>query len=190
MVRIIYICRQKDQYLTKNKIMKRILMTICAAVLSLGMYAQNYYNTTESEAEAGDWTIGFGLNLGFGAGSTNFGVQIPRLQYYFHSRVRAELAFNYFFKSNDVSDWAVDLDIHPYVIPMKYGLHVYPVAGVALWHRHDHFLNDGVLRVGANVGAGFQYDITPNIAANIQYKYMITNDYGHSVANIGICYRF
>ena len=99
MVRITYICRQKDHYLTKNKIMKRILMTICAAVLSLGMFAQDYYYSNESEAEGGDWAIGFGLDLGFGAGATNFGIQVPRLQYYFHSRVRAELAFNYFFKS-------------------------------------------------------------------------------------------
>lgn len=190
MVRITYICRQKEQYLTKNKIMKRFLMTICAAVLSLGMFAQDYYYSNESEAEGGDWAIGLGLDLGFGAGATNFGIQVPRLQYYIASRVRAELAFNYFFKSKEVSDWDIDLDIHPYVLPMKYGLHVYPVVGIALWHRHFHFDDTGKFRVGANVGVGFQYDITPNIAANLQYKYMITNDYGHSVFNIGIGYRF
>ena len=99
MVRITYICRQKEQYLTKNKIMKRFLMTICAAVLSLGMFAQDYYYSNESEAEGGDWAIGLGLDLGFGAGATNFGIQVPRLQYYIASRVRAELAFNYFFKN-------------------------------------------------------------------------------------------
>ncbi len=191
MVRITYICRQKEQYLTKNKIMKRFLMTICAAVLSLGMFAQDYYYSNESEAEGGDWAIGFGFNLGFGAPSplggnvTNFGIQVPRLQYYFASRVRAELAFNYYFKSKSCTDWNVDLDIHPYVLPMKYGLHVYPVVGLALWKRTDVSIH-----VGANVGAGFQYDITDRISANLQFKYMITNDYGHGVLNIGIAYRF
>ena len=168
--------------------MKRFLLSICVALMSLGTFAQDYQNYYYDEAEAGDWGIGFGLNLGFGAGVTNFGIQVPRLQYYFHSRVRAEAAFNYFFKAKETTDWNIDIDVHPYVVPMKYGLHVYPVVGLALWHRKT--LDDKFFRVGANLGVGFQYDITENISANIQYKYMVTNDFGHSIFNIGMIYRF
>lgn len=182
--------------------MKRFLLAICVAVLSTGAYAQDYYSDVMDEPEAGDWGIGFGLDLGFGSEKvTNFGIQVPRLQYYFHPRVRIEGSFNYFFKSSvndlyDATDWDVDFDVHPYVIPMKYGLHVYPIVGLGLWHRKYTSViegtadPDGAFRVGANVGVGFQYDITENIAANIQYKYFITNDYGHSIFGLGLIYRF
>ena len=73
---------------------------------------------------------------------------------------------------------------------------LYPIAGLGLWHRKYTVKDDltpekgGKFRVGANIGVGFQYDITENIAANIQYKYFITNDYGHSVFGLGMIYRF
>ncbi|MBR0243751.1 MAG: porin family protein [Bacteroidaceae bacterium] len=168
--------------------MKRFLLAICVALLSAGAFAQDYYYT--EEPEGGDWGVGFGFNLGFGAGVTNFGIHVPRLQYYFASRVRAEAAFNYYFKAKETTDWNVDIDVHPYIIPMKYGMHIYPVVGLALWHRHVNIVDENFFRVGANIGAGFQYDITENIYANLQYKYMITNDFGHSVLNLGITYRF
>ena len=182
--------------------MKRFLLAFCVAVLSAGAYAQNYYSDYLEEPEAGDWGIGFGLDLGGGRKNVkNFGIQVPRLQYYFHPRVRVEGSFHYFFKSTvdefwKATDWNVDLDVHPYVVPMKYGLHVYPIAGLGLWHRKYTVKDDltpekgGKFRVGANIGVGFQYDITENIAANIQYKYFITNDYGHSVFGLGMIYRF
>ena len=171
-------------YFTK---MKKFLLTLCVALMSVGASAEEFY----TEPEAGDWAVGFGFNLGAGAGVTNFGLQIPKLQYYFAPRVRAEAAFNYFFKAKDVIDWNVDLDIHPYVVPMKYGLHVYPVVGIAAWKRQDKELdNEHHFRVGANFGAGFQYDITENIYANIQYKYMVTNYNSHGILNLGIAYRF
>lgn len=175
--------------------MKRFLMTVCAAVFSLGMFAQDYYYS--EGPEKGDWAVGFGFNLGFGADLTNFGIQIPRLQYYFHPNVRAEVAFNYFFKSDHFTDLDVDVDIHPYVVPIKYGLHAYPIVGFAFWHRHlgytdewGYKYSDNVGRFGGNVGAGLQYDITDNIYCNLQYKYFITNDFGHSALNLGISYRF
>ena len=169
--------------------MKKFLLTLCVALMGMNASAEEF----DDSAEAGDWAIGFGFNLGAGAESvTNFGLQIPKLQYYFASRVRAETSFNYYFRTKRVTDWNIDIDIHPYIVPMKYGLHVYPIAGLAIWKRKDTRVDDNQhhFRVGANLGAGFQYDITENIFANFQYKYMITNDYGHSVLNLGIAYRF
>jgi len=163
-------------------------MTICAAVLSFGsVCAQNYEDY--SEAEAGDWAIGAGLNLASGKSITNFGFQLPRLQYYFHSNIRVEASFNYFFKSKECIDWDIDLDVHPYIFPMKYGLHVYPVVGLAFWHRKQTEIEKNWGRVGVNIGAGFQYDITERLFCNLQYKYFITNDFSHSNFNVGIAYR-
>lgn len=170
--------------------MKRFLILICTVLMTLGASAQDYYYYDSEGPESGDWAVGFGFDLGFGAGITNFGIQVPRLQYYFHSRVRAEATFNYFFKTKECTDWDVDLDIHPYVIPMKYGLHVYPIAGLAFWHRKDSAFGQSWGRVGGNLGVGFQYDITENIYCNLQYKYFVTNDFGHSNFNLGIAYRF
>ena len=170
--------------------MKRFLILICAAFMTIGVSAQDYYYYESEGPESGDWALGFGLNLGFGAGVTNFGIQVPRVQYYFASRVRAEFGFNYYFKNKEITDWNVDLDIHPYIIPIVYGMHVYPVVGLTFWHRRYSDLDQNIGRVGANVGAGFQYDITEKISANLQYKYMITNEYNHNVFNIGMSYRF
>ncbi|MCR5181091.1 MAG: porin family protein [Bacteroidaceae bacterium] len=169
--------------------MKRFLLAICVALFGTGAFAQDYYYS--DGPEQGDWAVGFGFNLGFGAADvTNFGIQVPRLQYYFHERVRAEASFNYFFKSKNTTDWNIDFDVHPYVIPMKYGLHVYPVVGLAFWHRHNQLVDSNWGRIGADIGAGFQYDITENIFCNLQYKYFVTNDFGHSAFNLGIAYRF
>lgn len=196
--RIVYICRQNYQLLTKNKIMKRILFTICMALMSAGAFAQNYYEEL-SEPEAGDWGVGFGIAMGTGSGITNFGMCLPKIQYYFHPNVRVEFSFDYFFKKDYITDWDLNLNVHPYVIPMKYGMHIYPIVGLTFTHRHwsdDIPLIPGEIkhgdegRIGLNIGGGFQYDITENISAIYEVKYQYVEDYDRCGMNLGMVFRF
>ncbi|MBP5770393.1 MAG: outer membrane beta-barrel protein [Bacteroidaceae bacterium] len=165
--------------------MKKFVLSLCLALMSVGTYAQEYY---DEGAAAGDWGLGFGINMGFGSGITNFGIQIPKVQYYFASRTRAEFSFDYFMKTKETVDWDIALNIHPYIVPIKdTGLHIYPLAGITFMHRK--ILSENFGRLGFNIGGGVQYDITEKIYVNFEAKYLYVNDFDHGGFNLGIAYR-
>lgn len=169
--------------------MKKLLLALCLTLMGTGAFAQDYYDS----AEGGDWGVGFGLTMGSGSGFTDFGFQLPKLMYYFTGHTRAEFTYEYFIKKDYTTVWDVNLNVHPYVIPMKYGLSVYPVAGLTFVHtkvaapdydteRDGHF--------GFNIGGGLQYDITESIFANFEAVYQYVNDFDRAHFALGIVYRF
>lgn len=168
--------------------MKKLLLALCLTLMGTGAFAQDYYD----EAEGGDWGVGFGLTMGVRNEYSNFGFQLPKLMYYFTSHTRAEFTYEYYMKKKNTTVWDVNLNIHPYVIPMKYGLSVYPVAGLTFvhskWHYEGETERDG--HFGFNIGGGMQYDIAENIFANFEAVYQYVNDFDRAHFALGIVYRF
>ncbi len=155
------------------------------ALVAVGMSAQEYY---DERPAAGDWGLGLNINMGAGSGQTNLGLG-PKVQYYFTPAFRFEASFGYYLEAKHIIDWDLNANFH-YVIPMKYGLSIYPIVGGTFMHRHwtnDSFGDKG--RFGLNLGAGLQYDITPGIAAMYELKYQYVNDYDRCNMSIGIAFR-
>jgi len=169
--------------------MKKLLLTLCLALVGTGAFAQDYYD----EAEGGDWGVGFGLAMGTGDGYTDFGFQLPKLMYYFTGRTRAEFTYEYFMEHKNTTVWDINLNVHPYVIPMKMGLSVYPIAGLTFlhskWSMEDYdTVRDG--HFGFNIGGGLQYDINETFFANFEVVYQYVNDFDRCHMSAGIVYRF
>ena len=186
--------------------MKKIILSLCVALMSVGAFAADEYY--EEEAKAGDW--GVGLNIGMGTRNpvVNIGMG-AKIQYYLTDALRSEVSYNGFFKSSHITYWDLNLNLH-YVFNMKYGLAIYPIVGVTFVHGHyknnerieeletnfwelflfgttDKMYNDREGSIGFNVGAGIQYAIIPNLYANIEgvFKYAGTKDLGPYNAQIG-----
>ncbi len=176
--------------------MKKFMMALCVALVSMGASAQEYY---EEGPAAGDWGVGMDLVMGSGSGLTNFGVS-PKIQYYLAPSFRMETAFTYFIETKHTIDWDLNLNFH-FLIPMKYGLSIYPVLGATFLHRNVSFTsinaegiafddNNNEGRFGLNAGVGVQYDIAPDIYADLEFKYQYVSDFDRANIHIGIGYRF
>ena len=195
--------------------MKKLMMLFCVALMSVGASAQEYYEEEEEGAKAGDWAIGLNLGMGFGSiptvvnhditeGYVNFGL-VPKVQYYVTDAFRPEISFSYFIENKRQSFWDINLNFH-YLFHMKYGIYIYPIIGATFQHYHYDYAKDSATRAvleagginfkgndwhfGLNAGAGVQYDITPNLYANLEMKYQYVKDYGRGVLQLGIGYRF
>lgn len=88
-------------------------------------------------------------------------------------------------------------------IPLNIGsgeVDLYPLAGVNLtrWNTHHKMVDMGgqfnfsnhYLRLGANIGAGFQYRMSANLLLKVEGKYVITKDFSTFASAIGVGYIF
>lgn len=198
--------------------MKKIMLTLCVALMSVGAFAADEYY--EEEAKAGDWGVGINLGMGTKHPVVNIGMG-AKVQYYLTDELRAEAVYNGFFKRSHITYWDVNLNLH-YVFNMKYGLACYPILGVTFVHGHyknegrieeletdfwsqfwgitDKQYNDREGSIGFNIGAGVQYAITSNLYLNVEgiFKYAGSKDLGPYSAEIGprfqttagVTYRF
>lgn len=198
--------------------MKKFMLTLCVALMSVGAFAADEYY--DEEAKAGDWGVGINIAMGTRNPVVNIGMG-AKVQYYITDALRSEASYNGFFKRSHITFWDVNLNLH-YVFPMKYGLAIYPIVGVTFLHGHyknegrieelqydfwrqfigesDNHYNDREGSIGFNIGAGVQYAITPNLYANVEgiFKYAGSKDLGPYSAEIGprfqttvgVTYRF
>ena len=199
--------RKFNKTLTKQQaIMKKLMTLFCVALMSVGAFAQEYYEEEEMGAQAGDWAVGLNLDMGFGDSYVNFGIT-PKIQYYVTDAFRPEISFDYFIEKKHLSVWDININFH-YLIHMKYGIYVYPILGATFQHTHETYdlpvvdattglptgktekSTDNTGRFGLNAGAGVQYDITPQLYANLELKYQYVKDFGRGIFQIGIGYRF
>lgn len=101
--------------------MKKLLLLVCAAVMSLS-----------ASAQAGDKALGAQLVFGSETNSLGFGV---KGQYYFTDHIRGEGSFDYFFKRKGLSMWDVNANVH-YLFDVADKFKVYPLAGLAIQTGH------------------------------------------------------
>ena len=78
--------------------MKKLLVLVCAAIVSMSASAQK-----------GDKAIG--VNLSYGTKVKNIGLGVKG-QYYLTDRLRGEASIDYFLKKDDVSTWDINANLH------------------------------------------------------------------------------
>lgn len=162
--------------------MKKLLLLVCAAVMSLS-----------ASAQAGDKALGAQLVFGSETNSLGLGV---KGQYYFTDQIRGEASVDYFFKNKGVSMWDVNANVH-YLIDVADKFKVYPLAGLGYtnWSYKYEFPGLPVVegsdgRLAVNLGGGAEYELTKDLSVNAELKYQIINNYNQLVLGVGVAYKF
>ena len=163
--------------------MKKLLLLVCAAVMSLSVSAQ-----------AGDKAVGAQLVFGSETNSIGFGV---KGQYYFTDQIRGEGSFDYFLKNKGISMWDINANVH-YLFDVANKVKVYPLAGLGYtnWSYKYEYPGHSVIegsdgRLAINLGGGAEYELTKDLSVNAELKYQIvSNNYSQLVLGVGVAYKF
>ena len=149
--------------------MKKLLLLVCAAVMSLS-----------ASAQAGDKALG--AQLVFGSETNNIGLGVKG-QYYFTDQLRGEASVDYFFKNKGVSMWDINANVH-YLFDVANKVKVYPLAGLGYtnWSYKYEFPGLPVVegsdgRLAVNLGGGAEYELTKDLSVNAELKYQIISNY-------------
>ena len=162
--------------------MKKLLLLVCAAVMSLS-----------ASAQAGDKAPG--AQLLFGSKTNNIGLGVKG-QYYFTDQIRGEASFDYFLKNQGVSMWDINANVH-YLFDVADKFKVYPVAGLGYtnWsYKYEyagHTIAEGSDgRIAINLGGGAEYELTKDLSVNAELKYQIISNYNQLLLGVGVAYKF
>ena len=162
--------------------MKKLLLLVCAAVMSLS-----------ASAQAGDKALG--AQLVFGSETNNIGLGVKG-QYYFTDQLRGEASVDYFFKSKGVSMWDINANVH-YLFDVANKVKVYPLAGLGYtnWSYKYEFPGLPVVegsdgRLAVNLGGGAEYELTKDLSVNAELKYQIISNYNQLVLGVGVACKF
>ena len=162
--------------------MKKLLLLVCAAVMSLS-----------ASAQAGDKALG--AQLLFGSKTNNIGLGVKG-QYYFTDQIRGEASFDYFLKNQGVSMWDINANVH-YLFDVADKFKVYPLAGLGYtnWSYKYEYAGAPVVegsdgRLAVNLGGGVEYELTKNLNVNAEAKYQIISNYNQLVLGVGVAYKF
>ena len=163
--------------------MKKLLLLVCAAVMSLS-----------ASAQAGDKALGAQLVFGSETNSIGFGV---KGQYYFTDQIRGEGSFDYFLKNKGISMWDINANVH-YLFDVANKVKVYPLAGLGYtnWSYKYEYPGHSVIegsdgRLAISLGGGAEYELTKDLSVNAELKYQIvSNNYSQLVLGVGVAYKF
>lgn len=153
---------------------KLLLIFIAAAGLSLS-----------SLSAQSTGTFAVGAHLGFGSEIESIGIG-AHAQFNVMEFVRVAPSFTVFPGKADM--WMIAADGH-YLLPISYNFLFYPIAGVNVsgWKFEGYSSKS---RLGLDLGAGLQYEVSFNIITNLEYRYQAISDYSQSLITAGIAYRF
>ena len=162
--------------------MKKLLLLVCAAVMSLS-----------ASAQAGDKALG--AQLVFGSETNNIGLGVKG-QYSFTDQLRGEASVDYFFKNKGVSMWDINANVH-YLFDVADKFKVYPLAGLGYtnWSYKYEFPGLPVVegsdgRLAVNLGGGAEYELTKDLSVNAELKYQIISNYNQLVLGVGVACKF
>lgn len=174
--------------------MKKIFLTLCITLVSMGVFAQK-----------GEKAVG--VNLFYGTEISSLGIG-AKGQYNLTDAIRVEAGFDYFLKKDGVSMWDINLNAH-YLFPIAEKFKVYPLVGLAYGHYKldvgdmkemsgdyyddvdidiDYSVSTG--KIGVNLGAGVQYDINSKWAVNFEVKYQLISNFDQAALGLGLAYKF
>lgn len=168
------------------KSMKRILIL---SVLLSSFFIQKMQAQFEG-------TFGLGTHIGYGSEVNTLGAGI-HFHFYRTNNIRFSPSFTTFLERKGHAMWMVDGDVH-YIIPVSFSASLYPIAGIhySQW-KYDASKNNKQddenwkkRRLGANLGLGFQHDISYRIRTNFELKYQAIPDYSQIVFSAGIGFWF
>ena len=162
--------------------MKKLLLLVCAAVMSLS-----------ASAQAGDKALG--AQFVFGSETNNIGLGVKG-QYYFTDQLRGEASVDYFFKNKGVSMWDINANVH-YLFDVANKVKVYPLAGLGYTNWSYKLEYDNVTlakgtdgRLAVNLGGGAEYELTKDLSVNAELKYQIISNYNQLLLGVGVAYKF
>ena len=125
----------------------------------------------------GDYMIDSPKNFGIGA---NVGYEVI-------NNVRGVAEFNYLFKKDYVSYWNVEVNAE-YLFKVGDAFTIYPLAGIDLLGISVEG-GGSDSKMGLNLGAGVEYQLSSNLALKAEYNYKTQYD-GWSLLKFGVVIPF
>lgn len=171
--------------------MRKIFISLCIALLT-SVYSYAQQGTTAA-----------GVYGAFGSENSNFGIG-AKVQYSILDNLRAEASFDYFFKKDYLTNMNASLNLH-YLILVSDKFRVYPLAGISYvnWSFDtDGFIDDftraydddddddSESKIGFNLGAGVEYDLTDKLSIFAEGRYQFVSDFDQAIIGVGLSYKF
>jgi opacity protein-like surface antigen len=168
-------------------IMKKIFMIACMMLASTAMFAEKGATTVGVH---GAYIIDSPNNIGVGA---NVGYEII-------DNLRGVAELDYFLKKDDVSYWDVNVGAQ-YLFKLGDSFAIYPTAGIDLLgfkasYPEVTYMGQTVgggshsdSKIGMNVGAGVEYQLSSSLAIKAEYNYKTQWD-GSSFLKVGVVIPF
>ena len=153
--------------------MKKLFIVMCMMLVSATSFAQ------KGELELGihgNFMIDTPHNLGIGA---NVGYMLT-------NNIRGVGEFNYFMKKDGVSYWNLEANAE-YLFHVGDGFTLYPLVGLDFLGESWDGGSD--TRLGLNLGAGLEYEITSNLRLKGEFNYK-TQGSGWSLLKFGVVVPF
>lgn len=186
---------------SREKTMKKFLISICLCALGISGYAQ----------QKGDMGVGFNLGAApafvkEGPSVTNFGIG-AKFQYNVTNPIRLEADLDYWFKARGMDVFDISANIQ-YVFKLGEKINFYPLVGIGYAkrgggvefapdydHSGDHLMNEDALSYSSNsflvnAGVGLEYNLSNNLSAGLEIKYQYLKDLNRVPITIGITYHF
>lgn len=154
--------------------MKKFLLFSLLALLAA-------FNASAAQGEKA-----FGAQFGYASKHSMVGLGL-NFQYEFINNVRVEPEFIYYFKSEGIDAFNLNLNFH-YLIRTSSKFAIYPLAGFSYARIGDDFGNWN--RFGGNIGVGTEYSVNNNFAFYIEQRFQILKDMNQSVTCLGVKYKF
>ena len=173
--------------------MKKIFITLCAVLVTLGASAQK-----------GEQNVGAHILYGTDMSNIGFGV---KYQNSITDAIRLEAVGDYYLKSDGFSMFDVNVNGH-YLFSLSDKLMVYPLVGINYTHcKQDSFItfededekewwlaNGGTLggsssgSIGLNIGGGIQYKLADKVRIGAELKYQTISGFSTAVVGAGVTF--
>ena len=153
--------------------MKKLFIVMCMMLVSATSFAQ------KGEVEIGihgNFMLDNNHNLGIGA---NVGYMLT-------NNIRGVAEFNYLFKKDLVSFWNLEGNVE-YLFHVGDGFIVYPLVGLDFLGSSTDGASD--TRLGLNLGAGVEYEISSNLRLKGEFNYKTEAD-GWCLLKAGVVIPF
>ena len=85
--------------------------------------------------------------------------------------------------------WDLNANAH-YLFDITEKFRAYPLAGLTVVNKSYTDVDDSITRLGLNLGGGCEYDVTPSVVLNAEFKYSIVSTIDQAVFSLGAVYKF
>lgn len=156
--------------------MKKIILLALAITMGMGV----------AMAQKGQMAAGGNILYGSEINSIGLGA---KFQYGILEKLRGEAGFNYYFPNNGFHMWDLNLNAH-YLFNIADKFSAYPLAGLTVVNKSYTDEDASITRFGLNLGGGCEYEVTPNMSVNAEFKYSIVSTIDQAVIALGAVYKF
>lgn len=153
--------------------MKKIFITLCVVLVSLGASAQK-----------GEQNIG--AHVLYGMQMSNIGLGV-KYQNCITDVVRLEAVGDYYLETDGYSMFDVNVNGH-YLFPLSDKITAYPLVGINYTNWKNGNSDSRNSGVGLNVGGGVQYKLADKICIGAELKYQTVNGFSTPIVGAGVIF--